>query len=149
MDTYGAIEAQIDWSAEEMSCEGMRRPGNEGARLRFAGKAGEKSDARYLAFILSIPNLAAWAAGSELPTRVTLTEEDAGRFFSTRDADVCWSDIERHVSRENAGGNDASRIYSIAGLLYCVAPVAELNGTASATLSDLAFSCQLHWTADK
>ena len=113
-----------------MSCEGMRRPGNEGARLRFAGKAGGRADARYLAFILSIPDLAAGGTGSELPTRVTLIEEDAGRFFSTRDTDVCWSDIERHVSRENMGGNDASGIYSIAGLLYGVARVAELNGTA-------------------
>lgn len=132
-----------------MSCEGMRRPGGEGARLRFAGKTGEGDGARYLAFILSIPDLAAGSTGNELPTRVTLIEEDAGRFFSTLEAEVCWSDIERQEPRAGSGGTNSSGHYSISGLLYCVAPVAELNGTASVTLSELAFSGQLRWTPNE
>jgi len=39
--------------------------------------------------------------------------------------------------------------YRISGLTYCVAPIAELNGAASVTLSDLKFTGQLRWTKQK
>jgi len=39
--------------------------------------------------------------------------------------------------------------YSISGLIYCVAPIAELNGAASVTLSDLQFTGQLRWAQEK
>lgn len=153
VDTYGAVEAHIDWSADDMTCEGMPRPADEGARLRFAGQIGGGNDEgdgerRYLAFIFSIATLTPGQGGEELPTRVTIIEEDEGRFFSTQEADVCWSDVKYHAPPQQADATPMTEQSRIDGLLYCVAPIAELNGTASITLSDLAFSGQLRWNPD-
>ena len=36
---YGSFEGEVDWSSDELVCEGMPRPDGDGARLRFAGTA--------------------------------------------------------------------------------------------------------------
>lgn len=148
VETYGAFETKIDWVGESMTCEGMRRPNSEGARLRFAGQVGEDDGRQHVAFILSIPDLQQGSLGKELPTRVTIIEEDAGRFFSTQEATVCWTNIESQEERSDYRGVTIPGHYEISGLLYCVAPVAELNGTASITLSDLAFHGSLNWAGE-
>lgn len=141
VQTWGAIEAEISWGDHNLQCSGMRRPDDAGARLRFAGEI-DGSD-RQIALILAIPGLVEGEAANELPTRVTVIEEDAGRFFSTQEAEVCWTNV---LSQERLDGQQAS--YRISGLLYCVAPVAELNGVASVTLSDAKFTGQLTWTSE-
>jgi hypothetical protein len=146
VETYGAFETKIDWVAESMTCEGMRRPNSEGARLRFAGQVGEKDARQHVAFILSIPDLKQGSAGKELPTRVTIIEEDAGRFFSTQESAVCWTNIDSQEARSDYQGVTMPGHYEISGLLYCVSPVAELNGSSSITLSDLVFHGSLSWT---
>ena len=85
---YGALAGNIEWHAEDMNCQGMSRPEGAGARLRFAGKAGEQALA--LAFIIAIPELERGTAANELPSVVTVIEEGKGRFFSTPDLDSCW-----------------------------------------------------------
>jgi hypothetical protein len=145
--TWGAIETEIDWGADDMSCDGMQRPDEAGARLHFAGPVDGDSEVRKLAFILAIPQLSEGVAGRELSTRVTLIAEDEGRFFSTREAEVCWSNIEQQAAWP-VDGNAGSPTYRVSGLLYCVAPIAELNGTASVTLSDVTFSGRLTWTSE-
>ncbi len=124
--TYGAIDARIDWRGDSLDCDGMRRPHGKGARLRFAGVLdrdnvrdpdhariadrdsgldrdpnraldSNNNDQRTLAFILSIPDLNMGRTGNELPTRLTLIEEDEARFFSTQEADICWSNVEQRV----------------------------------------------------
>lgn len=146
VETFGAIQARIDWRAGGMQCEGMRRPDEAGARLRFAGQVQTDGGERQLAFIFSLPDLVPGQTGTELRTRVTLIEENAGRFFSTQEAEICWSNISRQEPRREHGGKER---YSIAGLLYCVAPIAELNGTASVTLSELTFVGQLSWAKEE
>lgn len=143
--TYGAIAATIAWQARDMECTGMRRPGDEGARLRFSGKVGEGEGERGIAIILAMPQLIEAAIGDEQTTRVTLIEEDRGRFFSTRDNDVCWTDIHRQSPLNDASGRRIDRQYIISGVLYCVAPIPEVNGAASVTLGDLEFSGRLSW----
>ncbi|MGH8223930.1 MAG: hypothetical protein ACREQZ_13255, partial [Woeseiaceae bacterium] len=59
---------------------------------------------------------------------------------ATGDAPSCWSDIERQDAV--AGANR----YRVAGVLYCVAPLAELNGTSSIRLSELRFDGLLDWS---
>ena len=48
---HGALSLAVDWSADDLSCEGMPRPGGEGARLRFAGSEGERN----IAIIIGLP----------------------------------------------------------------------------------------------
>jgi len=149
VETFGAIESHIEWQQPGVRCEGMRRPKGEGARLRFAGEYDAGDEVRPLAFILSIPDLRKGQTAVELSTRVTLIEEENGRFFSTTDSEFCWSNITQHDLLLNSSGEEIPNHYIISGLTYCVAPVAELNGSASVTLSDMKFTGQLSWAQGK
>ncbi len=136
---YGALEGNIDWDADDMSCEGMPRPAGAGARLRFAGSTGE--DALDIAVIIAIPKLERGKLASDLPSKVTIIEEGKGRFFSTTTLDYCWVDIER------AGPvSDAAMTTAVGGTLSCIAPLAETNGDTSVTIGDLRFSGFVDWS---
>jgi len=95
-EIYGGVRASIDWDGGTLECEGMPRPNGEGARLRFAGPATTADGELKLAFILGLPDLHRGETATELPTNVTLMEEGSGRFFGTRDAVNCWTDIDTH-----------------------------------------------------
>lgn len=136
---YGGIEADIDWQAPALDCAGMPRPDQRGARLRFAGTATVGDRQRHLLFILAMPTLTPGTTGTDLPTTITVIEEDAGRFFSNRDNPVCWTDVE---SQEKLR---APQDFRISGVSYCVAPLAELNGNGSLSFADLTFTGQLSW----
>lgn len=141
-EIYGGVRASIAWDAAALECEGMPRPDGEGARLRFAGMTDGE---RQLAFILGLPDLVAGETATELPTNVTLIEEGTGRFFGTRDTANCWTDIDVHEQIQAA----ESMAYRIRGILYCVAPLAELNGNSSISFADLKFTDRLDWGRPK
>lgn len=140
-EIYGGVRASIDWDGGILECEGMPRPNGEGARLRFAGPAATKDGDLRLAFILGLPNLVEGETGKELPTNVTLMEEGGGRFFGTRDTGNCWTDIDLHEPVQAA----ATSTYKIGGVLYCVAPLADLSGNANVSFADLRFTGRLDW----
>lgn len=144
-EIYGGVRATIDWGVGTLECEGMPRPNGEGARLRFAGQATTANGDRKLAFIFALPDLDPGETARELPTNVTLMEEGSGRFFGTRDADNCWTDIDLHEPLQPA----ESSTYRIGGVLYCVAPLADLNGSASISFADLRFTGRLDWQLPK
>lgn len=144
--TFGSIEASIEWHGEQMTCEGMKRPADRGARLRFSGRLDSGGEPRNLAFIISLPELAEGQTGDELSTRITVIEEDAGRFFSTQETDICWSNIDRHQPQLDSDDDVLARRYTIGGLVYCVAPIADLNGPGSLTISELRFSGRVAWS---
>lgn len=133
---YGALNGELDWHGDALDCEGMPRPEGRGARLRFAGSEGGSS----IAIIISMPDLARAEIARELPSNVTVIEEGIGRFFSTGDLDNCWTDINRH-----AATRDGSSLYTIAGTLYCIAPVAEINGSTSVSIDELTFAGVVDW----
>ena len=133
---YGVLEGSIQWSAGSLDCEGMPRPANEGARLRFAGLA---DDIR-IAFIIAIPGLERGAPGTELPSNVTVIEEGSGRFFSTAGQENCWSDIEKNAPLPETPGT-----FSVVGTLYCIAPLIEVNGDSSVSLQEMKFAGLLDW----
>jgi hypothetical protein len=144
-DLYGGLQASLDWRAEVLECDGMPRPNGEGARLHFAGPAQDGSAKRSLAFILAMPDLQQGETAAELPTNVTVIEEGTGRFFATQDKQNCWSDIQRH---EQVGDMDDLN-YRVSGIVYCLAPLAELNGAASVTFAEMKFTGRLKWTVPK
>jgi len=149
VETFGAIKTDIDWNEPDIQCEGMQRPQGKGARLRFSGEINSVDNDWPLAIILSIPDLERGATANELATRVTLIDEENARFFSTRETDICWSNITEQSPLTDSDGTVIEHFYRISGLTYCVAPIAELNGTASVTLSDLEFTGQLRWAKQK
>ena len=140
-ELYGAIRAAIRWQADTLQCEGMPRPAGAGARLRLSGPLDVDGEPRTLAFIIGIPALERGAIGKELPTNVTLMEEGAGRFFGTQDTSGCWTDVER----QDAVGQQEPTAYRISGAVYCVSPLAELNGSSSVSFTELEFTGRLDW----
>ena len=146
-ELFGAFAATIDWEQGRIECEGMRRPNDAGARLRFAGEIGEGEASVPLAIILGIPNLKRGETGMELPTNVTVIDEREGRFFATQDVESCWSDIDRQQPHgdEASGKRNAANEFVISGILYCVSPLAELRGPASLRLSEARFVGLLDW----
>lgn len=137
-DLYGAITAPIHWTTADLDCRGMPRPDGQGARLHFAGNAGEHR----LAFIIAMPELQRGAKGEELSSNVTLIAEGGGRFFSTASLGICWTDI---TSLEEL--DEARDRYAIGGTVYCVTPLAEVNGDSSVSLAELEFLGLLDWNA--
>ena len=135
---YGAIEGDIKWSASDMSCEGMPRPDGEGARLRFAGP--HPSGDGTLVFIAAIPALERDSTANELTTRLTVIEEGQGRFFTSPDFDICWADIQIN-ERSNDRGD------AVAGRIYCITPINEVNGSATINVGDIVFAGHIDWDA--
>ena len=138
-DLYGAIATPIRWAATDLECAGMPRPGGEGARLRFAGRS---VDNRSIAIIVAMPDLDRDAQDKEYASTVTLIEEGSGRFFNSADLNNCWTEI---TSLQPIGDSDDK--YTIGGALYCVSPLAEVNGDSSVSISELEFQGLLDWNA--
>jgi len=137
---YGAIPTSLDWGKTGLACEGMPRPNGKGARLRFAG--GASGDLFQLAIIIAIPDLERDVVSRELASNVTVIEEGGGRFFSTSDLGNCLTDITALDKLDV----DADR-YSIGGKLYCVSPLAEINGDSSVLIPELAFLGLVDWNS--
>jgi len=135
---YGGIRRDLSWGATDLECSGMPRPNGAGARLHFAGTVDTDGEARKLSFIIGLPDLKRAASAQEIPAIVTLIEEDSGRFFSTAEAPVCWSDV---LEQRLLAGSE----YGVRGVVYCVSPLAELNGTGGVTFTDLEFSGRIDW----
>lgn len=133
---YGELSGPVDWTAGDLECEGMPRPESAGARLRFAGEAGELS----LAIIVAMPGFERGSEARELGSNVTVIEEGGGRFFSTTGIDSCWTDVleQQQVDED---------VFFVAGRLYCIAPLAEVNGDSSVTLRELEFGGYVDWSA--
>lgn len=134
----GGISRDLDWSGADLSCGGMPRPNGAGARLRFAGTVGTDGESRSLAFIIGLPDLRRGATAREIPAIVTLIEENSGRFFSTAEAPVCWSDVYEQTLIE---GDE----FVVRGLVYCVSPLAELNGSGGVSFTDLEYTGRVDW----
>jgi len=138
---YGSLEADIRWRGDALSCEGMPRPEGAGARMRFAASLEKSEESQTLAFIIALPELKRGETAKETPARVTLIQENSGRFFSTGEADVCWSDVTR---QEQIAGTQ----YAVEGIVYCVSPLAELNGTGGVSFTELRYAGALDWSGD-
>lgn len=144
-ELFGGINIAIDWQASVLTCEGMPRPAGEGARLRLAGPLAQDRHSRRIAFIIAIPGLRQGGTGKDMPTNVTLMEEGTGRFFSTADTTGCFTDVQRQERIDPENRKD----YRITGTVYCVSPLAELNGVSSVSFTELRFTGRVEWEHGK
>jgi hypothetical protein len=134
---FGSIETSLDWSTRDMECESMKRPNGEGIRFRFAGDAaGER-----LAIIIAVPGLEPDEANVELPSKVTATVEGSGRFFTTPNLESCWTEIQSQTILPDQPG-----VSAVDGVLYCIAPLGEVNGDAAVSIPELTFSALVQWS---
>jgi len=139
-ELYGAVAVRVDWNKNDLECVGMPRPEGRGARLRFAARPADGN--LQLAIIIAIPDLERDAPLGEFSVNVTLIEEGNGRFFSTLDLNNCLTDITSMTGLDDSGDR-----YSISGELYCVLPLAEINGDSSVSIPKMLFSGLLDWGA--
>lgn len=137
---YGAIAWTLDWTAGKLQCAGMPRPGGKGARLRFASGIG--ADERQIAIIIAIPELSRDSPGTEYASNVTVIEEGRGRFFNTVDLSNCLTDITAMTALDADGDR-----HTVSGSLYCLAPLAEVNGDSSVSITELQFEGLIDWSA--
>lgn len=135
-ELYGALQGQLDWRGDAIDCQGMPRPENRGARLRFAGNIA--NNAVSIAIIVAVPELERAATATGLASNVTLIEEGSGRFFSTQNGDSCWTDVDRQQVDDNGK-------FVVDGKLYCIAPLVQINGEANVSIPELRFSGLIDW----
>jgi len=138
-ELFGALRQGLDWRAAALQCEGMPRPDGDGARLRFAGST---DGARQLAIIIALPELRRGELASELATTITIIEEGSGRFFSNAANDICWTDVTGLEPMDTT-----AETFVIAGDVYCLAPLTQVNGSAEVLVRDLQFRGLLDWNA--
>ena len=130
-ELFGALETSLQWAAANLECEGMKRPDGNGVRLR---RKGRRSGPRH--------DLSRGETGREYQSNVTLIEEGKGRFFSTADIDICWTDV---LGLESIGDSESN--FAIGGNLYCVAPLTEINGDSDVLIREMKFRGLLDWNA--
>lgn len=135
---FGGIEAELNWSEDELECDSMLRPNSEGIRLRFAGDvAGER-----LSIIVSLPQLQEGIEAVETAANVTLTVEGSGRFFTTPNLNACWAEITTQTPLDGA-----QHAYLVDGNLLCVSALGELNGESAISIPSLQFTTVADWTS--
>lgn len=136
----GAIDADIAWTNETMSCEGGSRPDGRGVRATFAGLLPPPqpgAPARQLRLIFGI-DLADAAAGAAqvLPTNLTLIVEGEQMLFATRGNARCAVEtLERRPLL--ASGTGVERIEARG---YCTAPATDAEGETRVLLSRFEFA---------
>jgi hypothetical protein len=139
-ELYGAVEATLDWRANDLECTGMPRPEGQGIRLRFAGATGD--DDLRIAVIIAIPEFDRNVVSDEFSSNVTLIEEGNGRFFSTSNLNNCLADIALVEALDDSGDR-----FAVSGEMFCVSPLPEVNGDSSVSISEMLFSGLLDWSA--
>ena len=87
-----------------------------------------------------LPTLERQLAVGELATRLTIIDEGESRFFTSPDFDICWADIE---TNEPIDENE----HVVSGRIYCIAPINEVNGSATISVADIVFSGRIDWSA--
>jgi len=137
-ELLGAVNAELYWPRDALSCEGMPRPGGAGVRLRFAGTYDEQP----ITLIIALPQLERGATAKELDTRITLIPEGTGLFFSNASASHCLTEITSLEALDASSDHVA-----IAGTIYCVMPLVQVNDRPSVSIPKLEFRGLLDWNA--
>lgn len=134
---FGAVRQTIDWSGEDLLCEGMIRPGGDGIRLIFS-RNSTSSTAR-IVLVIGIGNLGPGETGEDLPANVTLIDEATGRFFNAQGIERCWATVHE---QQQLSKNPVA-VYRVDGELYCAGSLPSVNGLESVTLHEIRFSGRL------
>jgi len=92
---------------------------------------------------LALPDLKPGQSGKEFASKVTVTVEGSGRFFSSPNMESCWTDV---VSEKQSAANEDR--YTLTGMLYCVSPLGEFNDDAAASVAELSFTSIVDWSND-
>lgn len=132
----GALNLDLDWRNAELDCEGGARPDGSGIRLSFAGPV--RRDGRRMRLVFGVSRATEGAAGTALPTNLTVIFEGEQRMFATRGDDKCTVD-KLEQERVGALGGD-SRSYRVVGSGFCIEPVSTLGSEERIVISSFDFA---------
>ncbi|MEM6817588.1 MAG: hypothetical protein AAF578_02255 [Pseudomonadota bacterium] len=135
-ELFGALQGALSASAEPSLCGGNRRP-KGGVRLRYRSAANESLPDTLI--ILGIDSLKPGQTASALRTTVTVIDETNQRFFSTADQAHCFTDITDHAILRDDVRSLA------AGVVWCTAAIAAVNGEGSIRVRELEFESVIDW----
>ena len=137
---YGALKHELAPGRLSVTCQGMPRPAERGIRLQF--RVSPQTGEGPLVLIIGIDDIDRNDTGESIRSTVTIIDESGNRFFSTGDQPSCFTDIERHLYREDDLASD------IGGVLWCTAAIPEVNGDSSVRLTELRFAGRVNWPGE-
>lgn len=131
----GALEADINWSNAQMSCDGDLRPDGKVLRITMVGPL---DSGRQLRFILGI-DLVDTAEGPAqvLPTNLTVIVEDESLLYATRGNDRCA--VEDFMRTPLGDGFER-----VSGRGYCLGPASDLAGETRVLVPTFSFTALAH-----
>jgi hypothetical protein len=122
----GVLDAEIDWAAPGVrQCLGAPRPGGDGVRLVYKGRANDEP----LLLIIGIALARSAPSGRNVPASVTIVREGAGEFYATQGDDKCALDDVRQEPIATSTG-----LYRLTGRGYCTQPARSVPDGARAVL---------------
>ncbi|MDJ0928155.1 MAG: hypothetical protein QNJ73_10975 [Gammaproteobacteria bacterium] len=134
---YGDMILDIDWTGNELKCDGMLRPGAAGTRLLFSPAAGG------LLIVIGIDAPPDSLSRREIPITLTIADETSGRFFSSAGTDRCWASFDEVLDSQPEPGTLA-----LSGLAYCSGSLPAVNSSGSVTPGELSFAGRLTLSAE-
>jgi hypothetical protein len=138
----GSLNLDIDLRNAELECDGGARPDGSGIRLSFAGPV--RSDGRRLRMVFGVARTAEGAAGSGLPTNLTVIFEGETRLFATRGDDKCTVDKLEQERVGSVGGT--VRSYRVVASGFCIEPANTLNEKERIVVSSFDFAGRVTYT---
>ena len=140
----GAIDADVNWSNAQMSCEGGMRPDRKGVRLTLAGPMPGKASRLRFVFGIALRDTAPGAA-QVLPTNLTVIVEGQQQLFATRGDDKCaveQFEVTPLMAGATNGAHGAGR-QRVHARGYCTGPASDLHGTQRVLVSTFEFTSQM------
>ena len=133
-ELYGAVRRSLNWSGEDMLCDGMSRPEGRGIRLVFSEQVDP--DIPGLVIVIGIADARLGAPEEELEANVTIIDQLGGRFYSTQEEPRCWTRLTTQLRLTGT----VEESWRLDGRLYCASALAALVGPGSVTLDDIEYS---------
>ncbi|HWJ06749.1 MAG TPA: hypothetical protein VNS57_13295 [Steroidobacteraceae bacterium] len=122
----GVIDAEIDWAAPaQPQCIGGARPGGDGLRLVYKGKAGRDT----LLVIVGVAIAPQARQERHLPASITIVREGSGEFYATQGDDKCALEAVVQEPIDGAAGR-----YRLSGRGYCTQPARALGSAEGSVL---------------
>ena len=147
----GAIEADINWTNAQMSCEGGMRPDRKGVRVTLAGPMPKDAKGARIRFVFGIAMKdTASGVAQALPTNLTIIVEGRQQLFATRGDNKCaveQFDVTPLLAHGTGAGASASasagkqRVHARG---YCTGPASDLQGTQRVLVSTFDFTSQIN-----
>ncbi len=140
----GAINAELSWSGDSLSCAGSVRPNAEGIRVRFSSVSqhGEHT----LALLFGITGLKESESGHALPVNLTIMREGTGEFYGTQGDNKCTAD---EIHQEPVSGIPLrQRAYRVIARGFCTQPARALNDSGAVLVTRFDFAGRVDFYSD-